>query len=236
MGYANIIEGIGVYNFFSDDYIAFAKEITNRFKVNLKVCFEDNTIEEETPTKRNELIDLGFVETLQLNVITDFNNYENPTEGVYNQYLLSIPVDLVYEDELYLEFNRNGVFRLYFLPFSYKWSSFIIDLKDKVNSAYPMQNESILKNINRIRNTYINILQKIECSEIVIWTDTYYQTEEKYFYSKLHNPNISIEDLKYSMTEIDNLQLLDFMKVINQEVKIKSGNFSDLQIAFIDKF
>ena len=64
MGYANIIEGIGFYNFFSDDYIAFAKEITNRFKVNLNVCFEDNTIEEETPTKRNELIDLGFVETL----------------------------------------------------------------------------------------------------------------------------------------------------------------------------
>ena len=236
MGYAKTIEAIGVYNFFSDDYIAFAKEITNRFKVNLKVCFEDNTIEEETSTKRNELIDLGFVETIQLNVITDFNNNDNPTEGVYNQYLLSIPVALVYEDELYLEFNRNGVFRLYFLPFSYKWSSFIIDLKDKTNSAYPMQNESILKNINRIRNTYINILQKIDCNEIVIWTDTYYESEEKYFYSKHHNSNISMEELKRSMTEIDNLQLIDFMKVVNQGVEIDSSNYSDLQIAFIDKF
>ena len=236
MGIAKTIEAIGVYHFYSDDYNQFAREITNRFKVNLKVCFEDYTIEESTYEKENELFSGGFDKTLQLNVITDFNDYEDSMKGVYTHYLLNIPVDLVYEDELYLEFSRNGVFRLYSLPFSHKWSSFIIDLRDKINSAYPAQNESILKNINRIRNAYINILHKIDCNEIVIWTDTYYQTEEKYFYSHSRRDKISIEDLKHSMTEIDNLQLFDFMKVVNQETKIDTTIYSDLQIAFIDKF
>lgn len=236
MGIAKTMHAIGVYHFYTNDYVAFAKEIGKRVKANIEVRFEDYTINDEMLNKGREVFDNGYKEVLQLNVITDFYNYENPTEGAYIYYVLILPIDLVYQDELCLEFSPNGIFQLYFLPFSSSWSSFINDLKNKTNSLYPAQSDSILKNINRIRSAYINLLQKINSNEIIIWTDYFYQTEEKYLHSQHFTSQISLVELKTAMVELDKLQLFDFMQVVNQEIKIDSTIYSDFQIAFIDKF
>ncbi len=236
MGIAKTMHAIGVYPFYTNDYRAFATEIGKRFKANIEVRFEDYTIDDEMLNKGKKVFDNGFKEMFRLNVIIDFYNYEHPADGSYTYYVLTLPIDLIYQNELFLEFCPNGIFQLYFLPFSNSWSSFIHDLKNRINSVFPDQCESILKNINRIRSAYINLLKKIDSNEIIIWTDCHYQTEEKYLHSQQFTSEISMVELKTSMVELDKIQLFYFMQVVNQEIKIDTNVHSDLQIAFIDKF
>jgi len=237
MGIAKTMHAIGVYHFYTNDYVAFVAEIGNRFKVNIEARFEDYTLDDMSLEKENEVFNFGFEETYYLTIFTEHYDDElYPKKfSVYNFYDLHIPIQTENEKILTLEFWPNGVTQLRYLPFSNKWQFFIDDLQG-INDLYYHSHLEIVEFVLLVRNHMIAIMHKIDCNEVIIWTDADYKTEEEYVYTQYVDRTTTFEELKEAAFQLDGIHLFDFMQVVNQEVKIDSNIYSDLQIAFIDKF
>lgn len=236
MSLAKSINAIGKYDFYSFDDEAFAKNIANFFKVNLEIFFhyDYEDFENQTP-KETEFLDLGYEKTLHLDVRyfkldEDLPSYNNVT----NMYEIRIPVDLKYIDNLFIEFNDTGFFQVDYIPFNGSWNLFMEDLLG-INDDYHNSKKDLIDSILELRNTYVKILQQINCSSVILTTDGSYDFEEEIFV----NPNTklkSLEDFIQFMKDEDGIKFYNFMDVLINRPTIDSKRNSYLDIALIDNF
>ncbi len=238
MGIAKTMSAVGEYTFYSSNHGKFIEKLGKLFHVNILARFFETTIAEEESFGgiEDKYFDFRFSETFYLDV--GFFNYDESAlldKNKYCIYELRVPVHLEHEDELTLSFNPNGFFQLGFLPFSNYWANFIEDIIG-LNDRYHESHEEIVSAIYKIRKCYIEILKMINCSEIIIWTDAYYKTEEKFILDQKINKKNVLNELKKGIKELDGINIVPFMEAINQEIKIKSREKNYLDIAFHDKF
>ncbi len=237
MGIAKTINAIGGYDFYSSDYELFIKTISKIFKVNLNVNFLAQIEEENTEyDKESEFFDMGQKETFSITV-NYYKIYKDKPlpDNVYCDYELCIPVNFEYEKELVLEFFTTGIFQLNFLPLNSTWNFFIEDLLG-YNDYYYKSHSEVVKEKLSIRDEYIRILNKINCSEAIIWTDAYYKTEDIIQEALTSQTKLTLKDVMKCLQEIDNLTLYNFSDVLNQKVEIQSNSNSFLDIALYDNF
>jgi hypothetical protein len=236
MSIAKSINAIGKYDFYSFDDEAFAKNIGNFFKVNLKIVFhyDYEDFDNQTP-KETEFLDLGYEKTLHLDVRyfkldEDLPSYNNVT----NMYEIRIPVDLKYIDKLLIEFNDTGFFQVNFIPFNGAWILFIDDLLG-INDDYHNSKKDLIVSILKVRKTYVKILQQINCSSVILTTDGAYRFEQEMFV----NPNTklkSLDDFIQFMKDEDGIKFYNFMDVLINRPSLDSKRNSYLDIALIDNF
>ena len=185
--------------------------------------------------KEEEYFDVGVSETYKLTV-NYYVNDDGPLlqpDNVYRDYELQIPVHFEYEEELLLELFANGIFQLNFIPFNNAWQHFIGDIIGENDHHYNSHREVVDEIIN-IREGYIDILQKIECKQVILWTDAYYKTLQKIEYST-SEPILTLKEIMTYMKEVDNMRLYNFLDALNGKVTIVSEiNDRYLDIALID--
>lgn len=237
MGIAKTINAVGEYNFYSNDYRIFVKPILELLNVNLNVDFitfyEDIEAEHEM---EHVFFDNGSKNTYNLTV--EYFKYDDSKplqNNVYCDYSLNIPVKLKYEDELILNFYETGIFQLNFLPFNSTWNFFIEDIIGD-NDYYFSSHLEVVKAVKLVRDQYLQILDKINCKEVVIWTDAYYKTENLIYESINSDTKLTLKDIVKSLKENDKISLYNFADVVNQKTEIKSFRNSFLDIAFYDNF
>lgn len=205
------------------------------FGVNIALSYYNNYSEK---VKQDESYNCGFSETYKLLIDDCLYDEENPgKDNIYLTYELQVPVNLLGEDMLTLRFFPNGLFELGFLPFSNLWRSFLADLSANVDRTYGRYGgyEGYLAFIYNIRNCYINLLKKIDCSRIILWTDGNYKTEEDVFYNQYPGRKDSIDGMIKQMARLDNMKIYNFMDALHQKVNFPDLKKGCLDSAFIDE-
>lgn len=238
MGIAKTMNAIGEYNFYSSDFNQFTEELAQLFCVNIHASFFDYNYANgaEPEDIEDKYLNFNFSETYKLHVgIFSYDEKKSFPGNKYCQYELTIPVQLENEIELTLTFYPNGIFQLDFLPFSNHWQIFVEDIIG-VNDKYYNSHEEIVLAISKIRECYIEILKKIKCSEVIIWTDAHYKTEEEFIFSQSFNTKYVLDDVKNTMQKLDGIYIVPFMDAVNLNLKINSKREWYLDIAFVDKF
>lgn len=233
MGIAKGIYALGEYDFYTNDYLAFVKSISMFFNINVEVEVFDNNENLSTNWDKNfEYFEFGKNDTYRLTVDYYKIKKNKPTipENIYCKYTMTIPVDFEDEKELYISFFSNGIFELKFIPLSNVWFFFIEDILGYNNHHFGSF-EGVMKEKSKIRNGYIDILKKINCTKVVIWTYAQYETE-----NKISEPNKSLQDIIKYMYDLDNIKLYNFVDVLNRKIEIKSDHYSYLDVALMDNF
>ncbi len=235
MGIAKTINALGEYNFYSADYSSFCQKVSRLFGVNLTVyhwsCIEDDT----TYDKDEEYLDIGATETYKITICYHVDNDGLPQQpgNLYCDYELHIPVHFENEDELLLEFFANGIFQLNFIPFNNAWKQFIQDIIGE-NDHYYNSHREIVEEIIKIREVYIDILQKFDCKQVILWTYAYYKTLEKIEY-RSSEPILTLQEIMSYMQEVDNMRFYNFYDALKGKVTIVSEiNDRYVDIALID--
>lgn len=234
MGIAKTINAIGEYKFYTKDISEFVSIISSKFKVNLQVSIINMTSTFKANEKPDELYDFKFQETYELliNFYDYDDNHPDPT-NTYCTYDLQIPINFKFEKALSLEFYPNGIFQLNYLPFSKRWRFFIDDIKGINDNNYQSRKE-VVNEILEIRSCYITISKKIDCKEVVIWTDANYQTEDEFIFNQKPNKLNTLGNIKTALQELDKVTIYDLVESIDH--KSQFDNRSDLNIAFSDTF
>ncbi len=238
MGIAKSISAIGEFGFYSDDYKIFASTIGQFFSANIKARFFDHLCEDEILKKNDEFIDLGKFITLPMTV--SFCRYDESKPSYQNSYCtyeIEIPVQIKYKRNLTLAFIPNGIFELRGLPFSISWYGFIADILGS-NDHYYASHKIYVHEILKVRNCYIDILSKINCSEVIIWTDAYYETEDRYIYDIRSNKIDRFQDIVKDIYQLDKITLFNFIGALKQDKGIMNGLQQSVStnVAFWDKF
>ena len=238
MGIAKTMIAYGEYDFYSFDFNQFIEKLAQLFCVNIHASFfEFGCVNGEEPEDiEDKYYNFDFPETykLQIDIFSCIERKSFPGNK-YCQYELTIPVQLEDENELILTFFPSGFFALDFLPFNSHWRFFVEEIMGIINGCYKSHEEIILE-ISKIRNCYIDILKKINCSEVIICTTAPFKAEDEYIYSDNFNKKYALSDMKKAMQNIDGISLIPFMDAVNHKLKINSKRNSYLDVAFIDKF
>lgn len=239
MSSTKTMNALGVYTFYSQDYLTFIKSISEMFNVNVYVFFSalfENEEEEKQYEIESQIFDFGKKETYILTVYFSKFDIQKPLENnVYCSYSLYLPVDFEYEKELSLEFYATGVFQLQFLPFNTTWKFFIEDIIGLSDHYYQSEME-IIDETKTIRNKYIDILAKINCKEVFLWTDSYYKTEYYIEDAKDFETKLSFNDIKNSLKETDNLTIYNFAQVLSRKIKIENAKYDYTDVVLYDNF
>lgn len=236
MSRAKTIDAIGEYDFFSPDYQSFIKAISKFFKVNFKVDFLFLINEETDYDKVCEVFNYGNKDTCSLRVCYfKFDEKKPVLNNLDCYYDLRIPFDFDCKEELNLQFYSTGIFQLNSLPFNSTWNFFIEDIIG-LNDFYYKSHLELVRQVKAIRDEYIRILTKINCNEVIIMTDAYYQTESIIQEPEKINSKLTLKDVLKSLQEKDNLTLYNFAEAVNQKINIKDNHNSFLDIALYDNF
>ncbi len=234
MGIGKTICAIGEYDFFTRDYLAFAKIISDMFQVNVTISFVFYP-GEKSDIRYIEMEDEFHDFNKELNYrLTVFlldcedSSLENKLKQV-NCYELMIPIELEDEKEFLIEFNSYGIFELKYIPYSSAWRFFIEDI---VEHNF---NLTVFK-IPKIRNKYIEVLSCINCKEVVLWTDAYYKTEGMIDSDNEEYKKLSITDVITSLVDVDKVTVYHFADVVNQKKIIKSQSIDYYDVVLLDRF
>lgn len=237
MGIAKTINAIGKYDFYTFNYEEFTKKISTFFNVDLEIVFFHHIDEfeeyDEFSSLENETLNSGFTDTWKM-TINYFKIDENlPVEdNLTCSYELYIPVNIKYEKELILEFCDNGLFILNFLPFENAWCFFIEKILGLSDKHFKTKTQ-FSDDLNSVRNGYLNILKKINCSEVILTTDANYRFLN---YLDPSSKHITLNELIQVMNQEDNINIYNFCDIVNTRQKIDSKRNSYLDIALIDNF
>jgi hypothetical protein len=235
MGIAKTICAYGIFDFYSSDYVQFVSALGQLLKVNINTRFSDDSHMDQFGDKENEFYNNNYDQTYNLTVSYYDIDENNPIAGKLNIiYNLEIPINFPHQKELDIEFYPNGIFFIIFLPFDTQWKFFIEDLLGE-NDHYYKNHKEIVLNIMKIRECYVSNLRRINCKELVIWTDGHFISDDLHLYQSF-DKRYSFMDLIDQIQNLDNIEFYNFMDVVNQKVKIKSNHNEFLDIALIDKF
>jgi hypothetical protein len=236
MGIAKTICAFGTFDFYSSDYKKFVVTLGQLLKVNIEVKFLSNSSDEDfLSDKENEIFDFNFAQTYYLTVTYDEIDRGNSNpDNLYVLYNLYIPLDFSNQNELDLEFGPNGIFFIIFLPFDNHWKFFVEDILGK-NDHYYDTHAEIVENIMKIRESYVENLRRINCSEIIIWTDGWFKSED-FLFDNSSDKKYSFDDVVDQISVIDDIVFYNFMEVVGHKVEIESKRHDFLDIAFIDRF
>jgi len=234
MGIAKTMNAVGDYSFYSPDYKQFARILGNLLKVNFNAyffsCFSDETYDDRAP----EFFDFQFNSCCALHVNAyQYNEGEADPENTFLVYEVLIPVDFEHENELKLEFWPNGLFQLNFLPFSNYWRFFIDDLMG-ISDKYVRSHDEIVAPVLKIRETCLALISKLNCSEIIIWTDARYQTEDQLIYHQFPGKTNTIQEVKYALQTLDRVRLYPLSVAIQQLIEIICHTPDCTDVAFTD--
>ncbi|MGI6321576.1 MAG: hypothetical protein ACOXZK_11650 [Bacteroidales bacterium] len=239
MSSTKTMNALGVYTFYSQDYLTFIKSISEMFNVNIDAYFSpffENEEEEKQYEIEDQLFDFGKKETYRLAVYFLKFDAQKPVENnLYCSYGLYLPVDFEYEKELFLEFYATGVFHLQFLPFNTTWKFFIEDIIGLSDHYYQSEME-IIEEVKTIRNKYIDILAKIDCKEVILWTDSYYKTEYYIEDANDFETKLSFNDIINCLKDTDNLTIYNFAQVLGRKIKIENSKYNYTDVVLYDNF
>ena len=231
MGVSKTFNALGECTLYTADYVAFAQKIAEVFEVNVKMFFLPYIDEEDTEyEKPPELFDFGKDETYTL--VVNFWKIDDSAllhpDNIYVDYELNIPYDYHVQNEMLLNFYQGGIIQLQFIPYESFWRFLIERITGKTRVENTTQLELIQDLIN-VRNLYIPIFHKLNCNQVVIWTDAYYKTEDK-----ITKPNLSLKQIMKFMEEVDNIQLYNFLDVLHKKTVLISNNDMCHDVALID--
>lgn len=230
------MEALGEYDFYSPDYRVFVQSVSRIFGVNIEVRFDYDPMKEELIAKENELFNFNYEQTYTLIVwYFQFDENKPALNNTCQSYELRIPIILFNEDELFFQFLPNGIFRLNFLPFNNLWRFFIEDILGK-NDVYYKSHDEVVNQFIQIRNCYIGILSKFDCTRVLIWTEANYNTEGEYLFCQTLDRKNSLSEIVQFLKRLDNITTYNFVEALQQKLEIKSENAGYLDVAFIDNF
>lgn len=228
---------LGEFSFYNVDSKVFAKEIADRFKVNIELGVS-NYSDLELSTPVTDLLDFGYKETYPLCInLFDYDEENIAIENIYNSYVLTIPVKMPYEKELNLEFFPNNIFLLSYLTFNHTWGFFIGDLNGKNDHCFT-SHQVIIDEINKTKKAYYNLLSKIDCYKILIYTDAQYNFEDKILYNQQKGKKLTFEETVLLAQKLDNVKPYSFNEVLKGKVHPDFPktflHTNDLDIVLID--
>lgn len=237
MGMAKSLMVVGEYDFYSSDYAEFATTIGHYYKVNVSLSFEESFPFLPVYCKPNEYIDLGFDNNYGLKVSNSlFDEKLPPENNTYFSYELHLPCELEDTDSLQLSFLPNGLFQLDYLPFSGVWQFYVEDIKGE-NDHYYNSHIEVVKEKLDVRNYYVELLSKINCSKVIQWTDGYYKTEEEFIFNQQQGKKNTLQQFIDALKTLDNMYIYNFIDALKQNITMdNSDNIRYLDVAYLDDF
>ena len=136
-----------------------------------------------------------------------------------------------FKSEIQLNFVPNDIFTIDSLNFDDYWTYFLDKIQEK-RPAYKLAHTLFLKRILDIRNAYIQILNKIKCNRIIIFTDANYKTEHDFTHNIQPNITSNFKQIIHQFEIEDKVKLYNFIQILEQKTEF-DGCYD---IAFIDTF
>lgn len=237
MGIAKSIMGFGEYSFYNYDYKDFIKKLAGLLKVNLDVYFA-NAEQFYIRVPKAKIFDFGYTETYSMRI--DFFSYVKKSAlrgDLYFVYDVNIPVKFPYEEKIDLEFQPNGIFMMSFLTFEHLWKPFIEALAADGWGEPP---EDIFARYEKTRMEYINVLRKIGCDKILIYTDAHYKFEDEILYNQKQGKKYSFEEVVNLAVSIDNMKQYRFKDLLkgrtHKDYPINFRSDNAIEIVIVDDF
>ncbi len=235
MGIGKDMKALGEYDFYSSDYKVFLSSLGSLLDSNFTIILRDYMVNGNFDIDQtHEFFDLGKPNSLDVSIAyLNFDENKPSTEdNIYSCYTVTFPVSLEHSKKLDIEFMPDGIFQMDDIPFSGTWNFFIQNIQGVGQGA----GEDFIKYVLSVRECYINILNKIGCQEVIIWTDAYYKTEEEILFCPNPNKKHTLTEMAKYLKDLDNIIFYNFLDVVMQNVIIESQSDWYLNVAFIDNF
>ncbi len=238
MGMNKSLSAVGEYDFYTADYQVFARTIANIFQVNIEAIFHDHTDNNDFADKADEVFDFQYDKQASLNVYRTLYDYKDKTGLKYISYQFYLHCDYYGEELLlFFDFQPNGIFEVDITPLFFGvWQFFIEDILGWNDKYYHNLQESI-ETATQLRNFYIPIFQKMNCNEIILWTDANYTCQDELLTFQIPDRKNTFADIVAKLTELDEVSLYNYVEILAQlhpNIFPKRDNCTD--IAFIDRF
>lgn len=235
MGLGRLIHATGEYDFYTADHQQFVPALAHRLQANINLHVHDSTGKTGYSDKQDQLFPYHYPVTYQLFArYSDYNLDDPETPFLHCIYEMDIPLHLRGAIEFSLEWLPNGLFVLSPLPFNSTWWYFIYDLLGKHDAAYPSQKE-LVAGILEVRHQYKNLLAKINCTEVLLFTEANYKTEHRYLFNHAPGRKTSLTDLKQQFPLLDQVTLYDFMDVLHQRETIPDKEMNFFDVVLVDR-
>ena len=175
MGVGKIMQTIGLSDIYNLDYRVVVESLAKRLEYNIDIDFYDGS-QFNLTIPEPQLLDFGYSRRCKLYVQYYDIDYEKPDiNNIYCNYQLYIPNAQPNNENIEINFYPNNIIHVVFLDFESLWRTFFDtifgdccgqDLKKKFSEYHTL------------RHVYWDILTKLGCNEILIFTDFYYKLEE----------------------------------------------------------
>ncbi len=220
MGLGKTMEAIGLSDVYNTDYKVVIETLAKRLECNIEMdSYNYSPCEITIPEPF--MFDFGYSKTYKLYVEYCDLDFEKPNiDNIYCEYKLIIPDCQPNNQNLEIDINPNNLIFLMFLDSEGLWESFF----DTVfGDCHGQDHEIIFSEYHRLRHAYWDILTKIGCDKIVIFTHFHYNLEEVLVYEseKINSFNEIIEYAK----QMDDLFPINLVAAMN----ISSQNYSPWQ-------
>lgn len=223
MGSGKTIWGVGITDIYDADPETFLANVSKTFHVNVKGILNDKNFDETEIVLQN-----GYAELITINV----QLYE-----VEYGYEVHFPVIHKYEKTLDFSFYSNNLFSVMHLPFSAAWRFFIDEILGE-GDEYLAGFDGFLKEKLDVRELYIPLLKKMNCSKMLVVSDVDYNWRNEFLYGNNYDAKYSFEDIQQAVHKLDKITLFDLKDTLNRKnnKEIQKIAAEDIfQIAFIDE-
>lgn len=242
MGLGKTFQMIGICNLFSDNPEQFGSNIGKALQCNIELRTSDwllkENIEEDELVTYTKIIDLGFDKTEIVLVIYETDGRCKNTDKLDHY---EIVIDFKYTECVYetfdLEFHPYGTVHGYLPIMKCGWRSLYDAIIGKSDIYFNHHIEQI-KALYEPREFYSKILLNIGITEIVMFTENWYNFEGEFWNIVGTQPIESIHIMVNLAKELDKLQVFDFLSILKDsaygELSSEFLNCDAYQIIFVD--
>lgn len=217
MGIGKTMQAIGLSEIYSSDYKVVVEALAKRLECNIELDSYNGT-DFDLAIPEPQVFDFGCNRTYDLYVQYFDIDIKNPDiNNIYCDYQFTIPNAQPNHEEIEIDFHPDNIIHVLFLDFEVRWEY----LFDTVFCTRQNQDHKVkFSEYQNIRHAYWEILSKIGCNQIMIFTDFHYKLEDEFF-EKKDKVNSFDEIIQYAK-QIDNLIALNLGTVMS----ISSQNYS----------
>lgn len=217
MGIGKTMQAIGLSEIYSSDYKVVVEALAKRLECNIELDSYNGT-DFDLAIPEPQVFDFGYNRTYDLYVQYFDIDIKNPDiNNIYCDYQFTIPNAQPNHEAIEIDFHPDNIIHVMFLDFEERWEYFFDILFGNRKSQ---EKQMIFSEYHKLRHAYWDILTKIGCDKIVIYTDFHYKLEDEFF-EKKDKVNSFNEIIKFA-NQIDDLIALNFVTTMN----ISSQNYS----------
>ena len=214
MGLGKTMQAIGLSDVYNADYKVVIETLAKRLECNIEMdSYNYSPCEITIPEAF--MFDFGFSKTYKLYVEYCDSDFKNPNiDNIYCEYRLLIPNCQPNNQNLEIDIYRNNLIYLIFLDFESLWESFF----DTVfGDCHGQDHEIKFSEYHKIRHAYWDILTKMRCDKIVIFTHFHYNLEEVLIEEpKIINSFNEIIEYAKQMDDLFPIYLISAMNISSQ--------------------